>query len=329
MAGAEVDAALPQVLPVADFGSNFDPSVPPTTGEEFLRLVRYEAQRCPDVVVAATINPRQYDNRQTVYAPSINDDQKPVLHPTHVPSIQWKRQVMSAFADQRQRVVRWKTNQGERKIAEYTENLPDYSNMAVWKSVIVGRKPQTKIPKNEDTSHDQDALISESLENEPHDSKPITESEVSKTKDPPPHTPTQFSGKGEHFQPDLIEISKAEGGLEDMVLAEGEKKDGRLLPLVSVVGSMSQACICQLLEYCVDWMPTHQLPVCQAQWLYGLLACLDRLMDADTTSTLRQLLRKLIALRALLGVSERSEAARINLLIVILGDYFGQSDLLQ
>lgn len=45
------DAGIPRnkVLPVADF-DDYDPSVPPSSGEEYLRRVQLEAAKCPDIV---------------------------------------------------------------------------------------------------------------------------------------------------------------------------------------------------------------------------------------------------------------------------------------
>lgn len=107
---SDSEAALPQALPVAAFSSEFDPSRPPSSGEEFLRFVRsvmcdppqsthicivrphtftlmflghrYEAQRCPDVVVAQHIDPRQYDRLQTIYAQDLDQ-----VVTSHLPAI--------------------------------------------------------------------------------------------------------------------------------------------------------------------------------------------------------------------------------------------------
>lgn len=45
------DYRRPSVLPVASF-DDYDPSKPPASGEEYLRRVQLEAQKCPEVAVA-------------------------------------------------------------------------------------------------------------------------------------------------------------------------------------------------------------------------------------------------------------------------------------
>lgn len=49
----DIDYGRQKALPVADF-DYYDPNVPPSTGEEYLRRVQLEAAKCPKVVVAPT-----------------------------------------------------------------------------------------------------------------------------------------------------------------------------------------------------------------------------------------------------------------------------------
>ncbi|GAB5572812.1 gem-associated protein 2 isoform X1 [Prionailurus iriomotensis] len=58
---------MPRLLPVepCDLTESFDPSVPPSTPQEYLRRVQIEAAQCPDVVVAQ-IDPKKLKRKQSV-----------------------------------------------------------------------------------------------------------------------------------------------------------------------------------------------------------------------------------------------------------------------
>jgi survival of motor neuron protein-interacting protein 1 len=65
------------------------------------------------------------------------------------------------------------------------------------------------------------------------------------------------------------------------------------------VASFSEDHIATLLGYHLEWMRHAQdLTPDAGRWLYALLAALDHLLDADTTATLRDILRHCAQLRS-------------------------------
>jgi survival of motor neuron protein-interacting protein 1 len=68
------------------------------------------------------------------------------------------------------------------------------------------------------------------------------------------------------------------------------------------------------------------LPLARAQWLFALAARLEKPLHADLAAAFRGLLRHCAALRAGLGGGGDPLLARLNVLIVVAGAYFGQDE---
>jgi Survival motor neuron (SMN) interacting protein 1 (SIP1) len=67
----------------------------------------------------------------------------------------------------------------------------------------------------------------------------------------------------------------------------------------------------------------------RGQWLYGLLARLEKPLDRSMASLLRELYRRCCQLRAALHEDDHTfdvQIASLNVLIVITGSYFGQGE---
>lgn len=60
-------------------------------------------------------------------------------------------------------------------------------------------------------------------------------------------------------------------------------------------------------------------------WLFSLCAVVDTQLDADTSASLRSLLRRCAALRAAKYALD-DEVVMLNILATISGRYFGQSE---
>jgi hypothetical protein len=67
---------------------------------------------------------------------------------------------------------------------------------------------------------------------------------------------------------------------------------------MSILGCLSDAHVMELLAYHLGWLQRAAcLTALQGQWIYALLAALDRLLDADITATLRDILRECAQIR--------------------------------
>lgn len=67
-----------------------------TTAEEYLRRVRYEAVRCPQVV-RADIDTAKFDSQRTNYIPKAALHEAPACPDWSIPSPQWVKQFVLEF----------------------------------------------------------------------------------------------------------------------------------------------------------------------------------------------------------------------------------------
>mmetsp|Transcript_10459 Transcript_10459/g.17105 ORF Transcript_10459/g.17105 Transcript_10459/m.17105 type:complete len:252 (-) Transcript_10459:683-1438(-) len=94
-------------------------------------------------------------------------------------------------------------------------------------------------------------------------------------------------------------------------------------PLLSIMLRLDHVAVCSLLEMHIEWLETKEMTTVRAQWLFGLLARLDRLLHADTAASLTALLRRCHALRsACVLPQDNVPLATLNVLITILNGYF-------
>uniref|UniRef100_A0A1B6MB00 Gem-associated protein 2 n=1 Tax=Graphocephala atropunctata TaxID=36148 RepID=A0A1B6MB00_9HEMI len=83
-----------------------------------------------------------------------------------------------------------------------------------------------------------------------------------------------------------------------------------------------------VLSYFPDWLTEGLLSVVDScRWIYGMLACLELPLEPDMYFTLRQIARALLELRAGLESQDSEPLPHINLIVCIIGRYFGQEDL--
>ncbi|KDR08042.1 gem-associated protein 2 isoform X2 [Zootermopsis nevadensis] len=109
---------------------------------------------------------------------------------------------------------------------------------------------------------------------------------------------------------------------------ESGTSSGGVPPLLSILLSMNQPLIHQVLEYHVEWLETRSsLSVQQGQWLYSLLACLELPLLPETCSLLRTLARDCSRLRASLKSDDPPSVAPLTLIICLVANYFRQMDL--
>lgn len=99
-------------------------------------------------------------------------------------------------------------------------------------------------------------------------------------------------------------------------------------PLLTIMLSMNQQTIGQLLEYHVEWLEAKSsLSTQQGRWLYALLACLELPLTPEICSLLRTLARVCSRIRATLKSADDPAMTPLSLLICLVANYFRQMDL--
>ncbi|CAO3655624.1 unnamed protein product [Mucor fragilis] len=98
-----------------------------------------------------------------------------------------------------------------------------------------------------------------------------------------------------------------------------QKKDS-----ITFIPTLSQHTILRLLQYHIQWLSTTADIALQCQWIFSLLVFLDPVLTSKNISVLRDLSRECIKIRA----DAPQDLAPLNIVITIIADVYGQSDLL-
>ena len=107
-------------------------------------------------------------------------------------------------------------------------------------------------------------------------------------------------------------------------------------PLLSLILQFDQVMTQKVLQYNISWLEKcNSFSERRVSWIYALLARLDMPLFQDIVAALRQLYRVACKLRAKMKQTETKNPeeeyfeylARLNLLIVISGRFFGQGEI--
>ncbi|GFS54511.1 gem-associated protein 2 [Nephila pilipes] len=98
-------------------------------------------------------------------------------------------------------------------------------------------------------------------------------------------------------------------------------------PLLSVMLYLSQRKIIKLLSYHINWLEGLGFSHTQGEWLYALLVALEKPLEPDTCSLLRNLSRICSQLRCNINSSDHEFVKPLNLILSIISEYFDQIDM--
>ncbi|XP_067930079.1 gem-associated protein 2-like isoform X2 [Watersipora subatra] len=108
---------------------------------------------------------------------------------------------------------------------------------------------------------------------------------------------------------------------------DDKASDAATLPLLSIISQIDQDTLLLLLGYHIRWFELTGFSQLQGQWFYALLAALEKPLLPESCSLIRSLARNCTNLRASLDSTDNSMLQQLNLIICLVGDYFGQRDL--
>lgn len=98
-------------------------------------------------------------------------------------------------------------------------------------------------------------------------------------------------------------------------------------PFLSIVSKLNQSTVSSVLEYLISWFEERDFVPQLGQWLYALLACLEKPLLPEAHSLIRQLARRCSTVRANLENRDDERLSALNLMICIVSRYFDQNDL--
>ncbi|XP_076068746.1 gemin 2 isoform X2 [Oratosquilla oratoria] len=246
------DRLLCPALPVGKMPQKVDLSVPPSSAEEYLHQVMYEAKKC-DSVVTVEVDRKKLKK----VGPQVKPLSKVAAPPGYAPSLQTQKDIIKSFTDVREHIAKLR----EGNIPKPPFHLPGKERMEEWCKICFGNSYQLSLLQKTSVS-----------------------------------TP----------KPDLV---------------EGKK------PLLSIVLNIKQPLIQQLLEWHVQWLEVLNFTESQGQWLYALLACIEKPLTPENCSHIRSLACTCASLRANLDNPGHPFLPHLNVLICIVSRYFNQEDL--
>lgn len=100
-----------------------------------------------------------------------------------------------------------------------------------------------------------------------------------------------------------------------------------LLRIHNIISVDVQFMVETLLEYNVQWLEETNFTQQRGQWLYALLAKLEKPLKPEMCSLIRTLARLCSTFRVQLASVDDPLLAQLNLFICLVGRYFDQSDL--
>ncbi|KAI8353682.1 survival motor neuron interacting protein 1-domain-containing protein [Mortierella sp. GBAus27b] len=100
-----------------------------------------------------------------------------------------------------------------------------------------------------------------------------------------------------------------------------------MIPQPRFLALLNQGHLIQLLKYHLRWMAQDDITDHEGQWLYALFLKLDPLVESDQVSVLRNLAKKCSCIRSHLNSESGSKLATVNMVITIVAQLFGQNDL--
>ncbi|XP_061599408.1 gem-associated protein 2 [Cololabis saira] len=98
-------------------------------------------------------------------------------------------------------------------------------------------------------------------------------------------------------------------------------------PFLSIVSRLNQSTVLMVLDILISWFEEREFVPQLGQWLYALLACLEKPLLPEAHSSIRQLARRCSQLRSTLDSQEDEKLPALNLLICLVARYFEQNDL--
>ncbi|XP_052813822.1 gem-associated protein 2-like [Mya arenaria] len=309
-----------QAFHVDSEDDDLDLHLPPTTGNQYLKRVRKEANGCPRIVVAE-MDTNVFNKKQTVHVKQWIGDHHPAPS-GFAPCLQWQQAQVANFAEQRLKLAKHKAKRKKLIVAKLP-TVPHCNDVESWCRLCFGRlKPPARRGHNAQqplANQNTDSLLL--VENECNVPSVQAENDVSLVS---ADVGTISTHCDTGAMSALSDTTKDE---EENTIKQSFPTHEGILPLVSFMVAMDQATVIKVLEYHLNWFEVTGFTERQGYWFYALLVCLDKPLTPDACSLLRGLARACSRLRASLENKADARLVPLNLFICLIARYFDQSDL--
>ncbi|KAJ3107363.1 Vesicle transport protein [Phlyctochytrium planicorne] len=303
-------------LPVDDYMESDDPlpNGMPSSGLEYLRMVRQEAAKCAQVVVAPAPPPPKKKAEKKESSAVVNvrkhyfgkiANQRPPPLPTHLrASIEWIQEFLAEFTELRKVFAEKIVDKTKQKGINYKDILPKANDREGWRAFCYG-----VVPKNELSAIPvpADSDMNEAIEGM---------EEVSE------------EGEVTTAAPSFIKM--------DDVGAELNHQDP--MPLLAITSAMDYVAAINVLQFHIGWLKNDDIKPLEVQWIFALLLRVETPLFSDHVAILRDLCRKCQRIRIKLLQNERLPGTKeeadchpavlgLRVIVTAITGYFGQKDL--
>ncbi|KAI9599078.1 survival motor neuron interacting protein 1-domain-containing protein [Syncephalis fuscata] len=329
------------VLPVATHLTN--PDGPPATGEEYLWLVRKEAEKCPDIVAASRVE-----------EPTSSSTVDPALRPARwrvptetatatstkqflQPNSNWKVSFLATFAKNRQRLQTYRANHKNGEALDIDiHSLPKANNEMGWLKFCYGDSAwllyseavEEEEGEVEEEEEEKEKELFDTLDIE-NDTEALEEVE---TNDNINNIDADTDIKEEQVNNNKKALDQNENALQlakDRLLASLNSLIEPLVTSTQTIFNNNENSASTNTNDGVDPSLSFIAHLSQkyGQWLYALLLRVDAVLTSSEMAVLRSVCRGCHAIRNQITCHDDPRLIIVNMIIAIIAEHFGQRDL--
>ncbi|KAF8949301.1 gem (nuclear organelle) associated protein 2 [Haplosporangium gracile] len=320
----------------------------PSSGEEYLRMVKAQARKCPAVVVASGAGAQKHLAAKNTSRKYRTDWQSCLPAPEGcAPTPEWKDQFMKDFNAARVRLRRYKQSQErqtkrgggaksrqdksyEQEASENDEqpyNIPELDSIQP-PSSSTHSKPASAtarlvvLPKIHDDQKWRTLLYG------PTPSSSIPVSHVASSTTVVATESVGLSAPSSITSATTISTTTAtKTPTIPAPTPTGAIWQEGMSPSPQFLIRLDQGYLIQLLKYHLRWLAENDLQEQEEKWLYAMFLKLDVLVESDQVAVLRNIAKKCARIRSHFHSDSGSKLATVNMVITIIARLFGQGDL--
>ena len=350
----------PSCLPVGNVAFNHSiyktGDISDMTAEQYMSWVRHQSDRMP-IVFRAVVDTAVYEGKQTKYMPQVDGIMS--CPEVYQPDSDWVSNVLYEFSELRSVLGRLGLQDKERRVA-----VPAMKDRATWHLFCLGVEERIGEGLGDEEGGEEGEEGDDDEVDEEEDEEDEEEDEQEHGGQPGEANQATHNGEQSAVVQQEEEGAEPQGFEQLVQLLEDKKKQLSLQmglgpdapghdalapapapspapakeswagqvnsqPTTTLLMQFDHVLIQKLLAMHTDWLAGRDMSVARGQWLYGLLARLEKPLYQDAAAVVRQLYRRCCELRAgLLGDSATfaQDLATLNVLISLAGTYFGQGE---
>ncbi|KAG0292710.1 gem (nuclear organelle) associated protein 2 [Linnemannia gamsii] len=322
----------------------------PSSGEEYLRMVKAQARKCPAVVVASGTGAQKHLAAKNTSRKYRTDWQSCRPAPEGcAPSLEWKDRFMKDFSAARASLKRFK--QSQERQAKRAGGAKSKQDRSKEEETNEDDEQQHNIPELDSTQPPLSTHLKSSATGRPvvlpkmHDEQKwrtllygstpspstlisqvastttvvATEATALSTPSPSPSSTTNATS--------TTVASASTTTTRPASIPTGAIWQEGVSPSPQFLIRLDQGHLIQLLKYHLRWLAEDDLQEQEGRWLYAVFLKLDVLVESDQVAVLRNIAKKCARIRSHFHSDSGSNLATVNMVITIVARLFGQGDL--